>query len=109
MGAEMIRVLSLCGFLCRAKAVFTLEGFLSYGGKLIKRDNAADGWVPDQAKCLDCDGTFGWTIFCGKRRHHCCFCGLCLCGSCTPKRVEVFQGSASNKYRCCSKCFPKLE
>lgn len=50
-------------------------------------NSVADNWISDDSSpsCLLCGAPFTMT----RRRHHCRYCGLLFCGSCTENRAMV--------------------
>lgn len=55
-------------------------------------------WQERKASCQICGNKFGIMT----PRHHCRFCGLCCCDSCSQHRRPIFPGS--KKERCCTRC-----
>jgi hypothetical protein len=64
----------------------------------ISTDPSLDDWLPDAtfAKCQLCNTSFSAI----KRRHHCRFCGLIYCASCTENRAALVGENA----RVCPSC-----
>ena len=42
-------------------------------------------WTPDTRQCESCGTPFTWR----RRRHHCRFCGLCVCDACSTGRIKA--------------------
>ena len=42
-------------------------------------------WTPDTRQCESCGKPFTWR----RRRHHCRFCGLCVCDACSTGRIKA--------------------
>ncbi|KAJ5079924.1 zinc finger fyve domain-containing protein [Anaeramoeba ignava] len=61
-----------------------------------------DEWLPDDSlqNCLICSSVFTTT----KRRHHCRFCGLLICSSCTSKSLDFNLGKTTQPARICDGC-----
>ena len=62
-------------------------------------------WIPDKSApvCMRCNVEF--TMF--NRRHHCRFCGDCICSKCFQKKI-VIPGQSEEPQGVCEKCFTKI-
>lgn len=45
---------------------------------------ARSAWQPDSVGCARCGARFSLA----RRRHHCRFCGVCVCSACSPSRLS---------------------
>lgn len=70
----------------------------------LAKDKEKD-WVKDEQSkaCLLCNDGFTLT----HRRHHCRFCGLLVCGTCSAKKFCT-QSNPKEKQRCCDACYNKI-
>eukprot|EP01117_Protostelium_nocturnum_P006600 TRINITY_DN2376_c0_g1_i1.p1 TRINITY_DN2376_c0_g1~~TRINITY_DN2376_c0_g1_i1.p1 ORF type:complete len:623 (+),score=229.58 TRINITY_DN2376_c0_g1_i1:195-1871(+) len=68
-------------------------------------EETAPVWLPDSTtkKCMLCPKTFNVV----QRRHHCRYCGMVVCGSCSAQSITIPHIS-SKPVRVCKKCFEAL-
>jgi len=86
-----------------AAAVSRLEGLpASAKGKGIQTAGTCaneEAWEPNTRHCSLCCASLGKRFW--RPRHHCRFCGRCVCGACS----RSFIGTANQPWqRCCAKC-----
>ncbi|CAJ1365338.1 unnamed protein product [Effrenium voratum] len=56
-------------------------------------------WQPNSSECNLCGTTLGKRHL--RPRHHCRFCGRCVCGNCSRSSIA---GTSQRSQRCCAKC-----
>jgi len=80
-----------------------IEEQVKYARHLFERVVPKSMHTPDSASpvCMSCDDKFTNT----NRRHHCRFCGILACSSCTTKKLCVFAPSSDKPERVCDGCY----
>jgi hypothetical protein len=63
-------------------------------------------WIPDDqaSMCMNCGTKFGLLL----RRHHCRYCGDCVCRSCFKAKI-VCPGLGTQQQRVCPKCIVAIK
>ena len=63
-------------------------------------------WIPDELaqRCMSCRSKFSVI----NRRHHCRYCGDCICGKCFDNKI-VCPGLGSEVQRVCPKCYKLIK
>ena len=63
-------------------------------------------WIPDELaqRCMSCHAKFNVI----NRRHHCRYCGDCICGKCFENKI-VCPGLGSEVQRVCPKCYKLIK
>jgi hypothetical protein len=88
--AAFERVLQACGV---SQSQLRMRGF-------------APVWIPDDLapKCMNCGSKFSFV----NRRHHCRYCGDCICGKCFKSKI-VCPGLGPLEQTVCPKCFISIK
>ncbi|ELP93399.1 Rho/RAC guanine nucleotide exchange factor, putative [Entamoeba invadens IP1] len=101
--AEWLKDLTTTIDNCKKNSVLLKQANISDKGGDKKIAAMKPVFVPDdQAKeCMRCHKDFGVM----RRRHHCRFCGGCVCDSCSKNRLKT---SGTTLERACDDCFNRL-